>query len=239
MRDDRAPGAARRRAPGGRSSVAAALLVLAVAVIAVPAGAQTPRQWLRGYLQVQYESQDQRGGQGEDVQWWTRTAQVDYTTRLREELSLVAQGVWSDLSYIDRPDRRTQPRGSLRLTHRFFGASASYRPLRSTDALGVTVRQRETLFSGYLAHPGWPSVTGTWLRRHQLAGDAGPPTTGVTRSAQANHQLGPLQFLQHVSVVSVSVVIVIIQPLSFKNSWQPLLQDPTAKWQQQQHTRCS
>lgn len=191
MRDDGGPRAA-RRAPCLQAFALAALAALLCATAAPPAAAQAQRQWLRGYLQVQYQSQDQRGGAGEDVQWWTRTAQLDYTTRLREDLNLTAQAVWTDLSYIDRPDRRTQPRGSLRLTHRYFGANASYRPLRVTDAVGVTTKQHETLFSGYLARPGWPSVTGSWLRRHQLAGEAGPPSTGVTRSTQANHQIGPL-----------------------------------------------
>ncbi|HEX7076859.1 MAG TPA: hypothetical protein VF363_00380 [Candidatus Eisenbacteria bacterium] len=190
MLDESEPGAAGCPRRGLLATVLAAATLLGLA--AAPAAAAPTPQSLRGFAQVQYESQDQRGGLADDVQWWTRTLQVDYTTRLKDELNVAAQGVWSDLSYIDRPDRRTQPRGSIRLAHRFFGASASYRPLRTTDALGVTVRQRETLFSGYLLRPGWPSVTGTWIRRHQLENVGGPAATGVTRSVQANHQLGPL-----------------------------------------------
>lgn len=169
------------------------LLVLATAALlglTGPAGARA--ETFRGYAQVQYQSQDQRGGLGTDVEWWQKSVHLDYGTRLRKDYDLTFQGEWNDLSYVGRSDRQINPRGSVRIAHRDFGAYASYRPLRVTDALGVTTRQRETTIDGYFRRRGLPQVQGTYLRRRQSAVGLAPGATGITRSLNARQDIGPL-----------------------------------------------
>lgn len=145
---------------------------------------------LRGYARLQYQSQDQRGGMGSDVEWWLRTLHLDYGTKIRNDYDLTLQGEWNDLSYIDRPDRQINRRGSIRLAHRDFGATTSYRPLRVTDAQGQTTRQRETTVTGYLRRRNLPQLNGTYIRRRQLALGLSPATTSLTGTVNANYDLG-------------------------------------------------
>jgi hypothetical protein len=147
---------------------------------------------LRGYARVQYDAQDQRGGQADDVEWWLRLVHLDYATRVRDRYDVTAQFEWNDLSYIDRPDRFVSPRGSLRLAHRDFGAYASYHPRRTTDANGVTVRQRETTVTGYLTKPGLPQVQASYVRRFQFQRELTPQQTGTQKSVSAIHTIGAL-----------------------------------------------
>ena len=170
--------------------VATACLALA---LAAPTGLLSRRaaaQTIRGYAQVQYELQDRRVSVERDLEWWNRTVHLDYGTRVAQKLDITAQGEWNDLSYVGRPDRQINPRGALRFAHREFGGHFSYRPLRVTDALGVTTRQRETTFNGYLNRAGWPRLNASYVRRRQLALGLLPEATGIRRSITANHQLG-------------------------------------------------
>ena len=113
--------------------------------------------------------------------------------RVAQKLDITAQGEWNDLSYVGRPDRQINPRGALRVAHRDFGGHISYRPLRVTDALGVTTRQRETTFNGYVNRAGWPRLNASYVRRRQLAQGLMPEATGVRRTIAASHEAGPFQ----------------------------------------------
>ncbi len=183
MRDD----PARRRRHKRSGSFAAAL---AGALLIAPGPRSGFAETLRGYARLQYQSQDQRGGQGDDVEWWLRTVHLDYGTKLRNDYDITVQGEWNDLSYVDRPDRRIDPRGSIRLAHRDFGGATSYRPLRVTDAQGATTRQRETTASGYLRARNLPQLNGTYIRRRQLSVSRSPATTSMTGTINAFYDLG-------------------------------------------------
>jgi len=186
MRDED-PG--RRR--GARARTVPAVLAVALLIASIPPAALA--ETLRGYAQIQYQSQDQRGGRGTDLEWWLRTVHLDYGTKIRNEVDLTVQGEWNDLSYVDRPDRQINPRGTIRFAHRDFGAAASYRPLRVTDALGVTTRQRETTVSAYLRRQDLPQLNGTYVRRRQFAVGLSPATTAVTGTLNARYALGPVE----------------------------------------------
>lgn len=185
MRDED-PG--RRRSARARS----VSLVLAAALLIASIPSAVRAETLRGYAQVQYQSQDQRGGRGTDLEWWLRTVHLDYGTKIRNEYDITVQGEWNDLSYVDRPDRQINPRGAARFAHRDFGATTSYRPLRVTDAQGVTTRQRETTVSAYLRRPDLPQLNGTFVRRRQLAVGLTPATTALTGTINARYDFGPI-----------------------------------------------
>ncbi|HEU4724301.1 MAG TPA: hypothetical protein VFU59_03285, partial [Candidatus Eisenbacteria bacterium] len=170
----------------------AALVVAATVALVAFASGRAGAETLRGYAQLQYQSQDQRGGRGDDIEWWLRSVHLDYGTKFRDDLDLTVQGEWNELSYVDRPDRQLNPRGSLRLAHREFGISTAYRPLRVTDAQGVTTRQRETTVSGYLRRRALPQLSGTFVRRRQLAVGLSPAATSLTGTVNATYDFGAL-----------------------------------------------
>ena len=173
MRDEKT---GRRDLARGRTTSAA--LAAALLIAALPSGARA--ETLRGYAQVQYQSQDQRGDRGSDIEWWLRTVHLDYGTKIRNDYDITVQGEWNYLSYVDRPDRQFNPRGSVRLAHRDFGATTSYRPLRVTDAQGVTSRRRETTVSAYLRRHDLPQMNGTFVRRYQYASGLSPDQSLVS-----------------------------------------------------------
>lgn len=175
---------------GAASGTVAAWAAASILIAAVPPSGHA--ETLRGYAQVQYQSQDQRGGLADDVQWWLRSVHLDYGTKFRNDVDVTVQGEWNDLTFVDRPDRQLNPRGSIRLAHRDFGATTSYRPLRVTDVAGVTTRQRETTVSGYLRRRNLPQLSGTFVRRRQLAVGLSPATTAVSGTVTALYDLGPV-----------------------------------------------
>jgi len=158
-------------------------ILLSTATLAVTlcwaGGSRASAENFRGYAQVQYQSQDQRGGRGSDIEWWLKTVHLDYGTKIRNDYDITVQGEWNDLTYVDRPDRQINPRGAIRLAHRDFGATAAYRPLRVTDEQGVTTRQRETTVSAYLRRPRLPQMNGTFIRRRQFEVGLTPATTST------------------------------------------------------------
>ncbi|HET9951362.1 MAG TPA: hypothetical protein VFS09_06145 [Candidatus Eisenbacteria bacterium] len=170
---------------GRRALFAAALAAL---VMATPARSQT----VRGFAEVQYQSQDQRGGLGTDVERYGTAVHLDYGRRIRNAYDLTVQGEWNEVTYIDRPNKQTNPRGAIRLAHIDWGSYASYRTYRVTDALGITTRQRETTLNAYLRKPGIPQIQGTYLRRRTLDVGLTPASTGTTTNLNARHELGPL-----------------------------------------------
>ena len=175
-----------RRARERGARIAALLLVAAVA------GAPVRAQSIRGFAEVQYQSQDLRGGQGADIERWVSTVNLDYSRRFSNAYDVTLQGEYNDVSYVDLPTHQVNPRGTLRLAHRDFGGFASYRTYRLTDILGVTTRQREATFDAYLHRQGIPQIQGTYLRRRTLAVQQTPAATASTATVTARHTMGPV-----------------------------------------------
>lgn len=167
-------------------ALAASLLLGAVA--GPPVRAQT----IKGFAEVQFQSQDLRAGQGVDIERWVSTVNLDYSRRYGNAYDVTLQGEYNDVSYTDLPTHQVNPRGTLRLAHRDFGGYASYRTYRQTDILGTTTRQRETTLNAYLHRPGIPQVQGTYLRRRSLESGETPASTGSTATLNARHTLGPV-----------------------------------------------
>jgi hypothetical protein len=165
-------------------------LVAALCAATLVLGAdRADAQVVRGYTQVQYQGLDLVGSAGDrDILY--SLVQVDVTKRFEESLDLSAQFLFRDVSFANGPESQRTPRGTVRLTHRWFGASATYRPTRATDTFGITSHQDETQLSAYYARQGWPSVQATWLSRTNDPGTSAVSTTGRTRSITATHVLG-------------------------------------------------
>jgi hypothetical protein len=161
-----------------------------VAALLLAAG-RANAQAVRGYTQVQYQGLDLVGSVGDrDILY--SLVQVDVTKRFEETLDLSAQLLFRDVSFANGPESQQTPRGMLRLTHRYFGATASYRPTRVTDSFGITSHQDETQLAAYYARQGWPSLQATWLSRTNEPGTSEVSTTGRTRSITVTHTLGRL-----------------------------------------------
>lgn len=179
-----------RDEPGDRSEAvrrAAGVLLcgLGIMAAATPARAQV----VRGYTQVQYQRFDVVDGNS-DRELWLRTLQLDATRRFGRDYDVSAQAYWNEVSTVGRPDRIRSPRGTLRLAHPQVGAWLSYRPLRSTDALGLTTNTNELQASGYFARPKLPAINATWTRRTQTS-TLFPTPPSVTRNVTAAQAIGP------------------------------------------------
>ena len=166
-------------------------MALACLAAALGAPVRAQAQLFRGYAQVQYQKFDVVENVA-DRELWVSTIQVDATKRFSERYDLSAQIYFSETDYVRRTEGIRSPRGTLRLTHPFFGLSALYRPVRHTDPLGFRTQRDELQLAGYLSRPGWPFVNGSWIRREVDPGTTAPTSTGLLRSLSAGHTLGPL-----------------------------------------------
>ncbi|HET9251621.1 MAG TPA: hypothetical protein VFP58_05840 [Candidatus Eisenbacteria bacterium] len=159
---------------------------MALAAAWIPTAAAA--QGMRGSAQVQYQMLDNPGVIN-DRDLWLSDVRVDVTRRFEDKLDLSAQILFRDVSYAGRVEGTRTPRGSLRLTHRDFGATGSYRPARVTDPRGITSHEDELQFSAYAAKEGWPVLNGTWLRRSTQPGWPGSPNAvGLSRTLSASFE---------------------------------------------------
>jgi hypothetical protein len=163
------------------------LFLLGASMTTAPATAQS----LRGYTQVQFQRFD-LVGTSSDRDLWLRTLQLDVTRRLARRYDVTGQIYWNEISTVGRPDRIRSPHGTLRLAHPQFGAWLNYRPLRTTDALGLTTTSNEMQASGYFTRPHLPALNATWTRRTQDTPTAAPSPATVTRNLTAAQSLGPV-----------------------------------------------
>ncbi len=170
----------------GRGRAATGILI-ALAVFATPARGQV----YHGYTQLQFQRLDP-AGTAEDRDVWLRTLQLDLTKRLADRYDVSAQFLFNEVSYAGRPEGIRSPRGSLRVSHALFGGMLSYRPVRTTDPLGITTHQDELQVSGYFARPRWPNLNGSWIRRTRSVGAVEAPSTAYARNVSASQELGPL-----------------------------------------------
>lgn len=181
MRDDA------RRSAVLRGRAAGLALLLGAAALAPRAGVA---QALRGYTQVQFQRFDPVGT-ASDRDLWLRTLQLDGTRRFGQMLDLTGQLYWNEVSTVGRPQRIRSPRGTLRLTHPWFGTWLSYRPVRTTDDLGLTTALNELQVSGYFTRPRFPAVNATWTRRTQDLHTGQPSPAVVARNVMVAQALGP------------------------------------------------
>ena len=177
----------------GDSRTLARAAALAAILLAASAGSpgRSGAQAIRGYSQVQFQRFDLVGIDA-DRDLWLRTLQLDVTRRIARRYDLTGQIYWNEVSTEGRPERIRSPRGTLRLAHPEFGGWFSWRPLRTTDALGATTHSDEMQASGYFARPRLPAINATWTRRTQKAPDAAPSPATVSRNVTAAQSLGPL-----------------------------------------------
>ena len=187
-----------------------------VALSLLPGG-RAGAQPLTGQLQVQYQNIEQRvqvlnpDGTRRDTiltrEYWVQNYELNHAARIGEQLNIVSQLRLSDLAYIGRPDKTRTPYGALRLAHRVFGLSGSYRPTTVTTVLApgffegglaaappvlTTARTQEGVLSGYLAPVGLPRLDLSWIRRHRGADERLPGETGVSRNARLAYGFGGL-----------------------------------------------
>ncbi|HYJ32402.1 MAG TPA: hypothetical protein VE326_04220, partial [Candidatus Binatia bacterium] len=174
------------RGPSGGSRRAAGVLLC---VLLSAAAAAAPAQTLRGYTQVQFQRFDVVDDRS-DRDLWLRTLQLDGTRRFGQNLDVSGQIYWNEVSTRGRPDRIRSPRGTLRLAHPEAGVWLSYRPVRSTDAVGLTTESNELQASGYFARPKLPAINATWTRRTQQS-PLFPTPPSVTRNVTAAQTIGP------------------------------------------------
>lgn len=163
------------------------LFLYGASAIVTPATAQT----VRGYSQLQYQRFDLVGADS-DRELWLRTLQLDVTRRIAQRYDVTGQIYWNEVSTVGRPDRIRSPHGTLRLAHPQFGTWLSYRPLRTTDALGLTTTSNELQASGYFTRPHLPAINATWTRRTQKTPTIAQSPPTVTRSLTAAQSLGPV-----------------------------------------------
>lgn len=175
------------RAPAVPRRTAALVLLLAASLNAAPAAAQA----LRGYSQLQFQRYDLVGA-ASDRDLWLKTLQLDVTRRFAQGYDVTGQIYWNEVSTVGRPERIRSPHGTLRLAHPWFGAWLSYRPLRTTDALGLTTRSNDLQASGYFTRPHLPALNVSWTRRTQEDPTGLPTPPTVTRNVTAAQALGPL-----------------------------------------------
>src|SRR5689334_13287201 len=128
---------------------------------------------------VQYQHVEE---QGSTRDLWARAVDASYFTHLSPSLQLASQFRLNQLSYVGHPEKSLTPYGDLRLFSPTFGLTSSYRPTSSTSAFGITTRQREGQFTGFLARPKLPRLDVQWTRRTQEPGDLLPQTTSTTRN---------------------------------------------------------
>jgi hypothetical protein len=174
----------------------AATLAVLIAGSTLAASALAPdpasAQALRGYTQLQFHRFDP-AGTSDDRELWLRTLQLDVAKRFADRYDVSGQVYFNEVSTVGRPDAVRSPRGSLRIAHPEFGTWLSYRPLRTTDGLGLTTRTDELQASGYFARAHLPALSATWTRRTRRVPVVEPRTVSVARNLSASQAVGPLE----------------------------------------------
>src|SRR5512140_1778108 len=99
MRDDACragtpPGRGLGRNACGLGRLLIPALALTLSVVAQPARSQT----IKGYAEIQYQSQDLRVKEGEDIQRWIDIVHLDYNQRFANAYDLTLQGEWNEVS---------------------------------------------------------------------------------------------------------------------------------------------
>jgi len=136
---------------------------------------------------VQYEHVEEPGAT-RDV--WTRAVDANYYARLSPSLQLASQLRLNQMSFVGHPEQSLTPYGDVRLFSDTFGLTTSYRPSSTTSALGLTTRQREGQFTGFVARPHLPRLDVQWTRRNQDETGFTPTTTSTSRLGRLAWTLG-------------------------------------------------
>lgn len=172
----------------------AALGLAAVAAASVARGENLKGSFQVQFLESRQAAVDSAGGprRWRGSSYWSTLLNVDYAASLGRRIDLVSQLEFRRLAYNASREETVQPRGTLRLSHPFFGLFGNHRPSRVTDGGGQVNSQRETMLTGYLARPGLPHLDASWIRRRQESGPRVVESTATTRTLRASHDLGPV-----------------------------------------------
>jgi hypothetical protein len=162
-------------------------LALAVALAAAPA-APARGETFHGSAEVQYQNLD-RAQFGPDQDTWNKIFQLDYGNLLPGAISLTSSVRFVEQTIARQPDRVRVPEGSLRLAHRNFGISTSYRPSETRDARSIVTRQQDLNVTAYARQEKLPQISGSWVRTHLDPSGLAPGTATVTRSLAAQYAI--------------------------------------------------
>jgi hypothetical protein len=128
---------------GCRVRIAVAVLLAAGTLVRPPVARAYQ---LGGYVQFQY----QKLQNGElvpvsfDREYWVTSFQVNYSTKLKPDLTLASQVQFTNLDYTHNSEGSRQPYVSLRLLNPYAGFYGAYRPTTQTDSLGSRASSRGT-----------------------------------------------------------------------------------------------
>jgi hypothetical protein len=171
-----------------RSGVLFRWLVLAGLLSAAGADAQV----LRGAAEVQYQNEKRVRLMGE-LESWLTTVRGDYSTRYRG-MDVLTNVQVTERHFTGLEVRSFSPQGSIRIANPIFGAFASYRPTKATDAENITSHRDEVLLTAYFQRPGLPQLSGLWSRAQLDPGTGVPSTQGISRNVTAKYELWRLGF---------------------------------------------
>ena len=135
-------------------------------------------------IPVNFDIQYQRNETfGEVREFWSRNVDLSYSRRLSSSLLLSSQFRVNSIDYIGGFQSSITPFGAFQLAHTFGGFTALYRPTEWTNDDGITRREKEAQFTGFVAPPRLPRLDLAWVQRHQERGQLIPTGTGTTRTA--------------------------------------------------------
>lgn len=166
---------------------------MAVALtVALPDTGSADSGSFRGSAQAGYQRVE-RDGVGQPLEAWVKSVETGYGRSLPGEITFSSRLRFAEQTIVGRRDRARTPEGGLRLSHRYFGLSASYQPTESRDSRNVTTRQRTLAFTANAQKPGLPSVTGSWARNSSGATSGGlQGSASVARSLGASYNVSNL-----------------------------------------------
>ena len=173
------------RDDGGRPVRALATTLFA---LALAGDASARAESFRGSAEVQYQNTE-RPLLGPEQDAWNKIFQVDYGNVLPGSVALTSSFRFVEQTIARRPDRVRVPEGSVRLAHRNFGISTSYRPSETRDAVRAVSRQQDLNVTAYARQDKLPQISGSWVRTHLDPSGLAPGTGTVTRSLSAQYAL--------------------------------------------------
>jgi hypothetical protein len=182
MRDDH--GSPVRVSIASRRVASTALSV----ALALGTGSGARASSFHGTAEVQYQTVDRsRALPTQDS--WSKVFQLDYASVLPGSIGFTSSARFAEQSIARQSYRARVPEGSVRLTHRNFGLSSSYRPSETRDDRNLTSRQKDLSFTAYAQQDKLPRLSASWIRS-RLDPVSGAPATGtVTRSIATQYAL--------------------------------------------------
>ena len=181
--------------PAGGRPLGCTLLERSLLALACAAGWRSAAlaDTFHGSAEVQYQNID-REQPLPTQDTWNKVLQMDYANTLRGQLALSSSFRFVEQTVAGQPDRVRVPEGSLRLAHRNFGFSTSFRPAETRDAQGLTTRRQDLVMSAYAQKAKLPTLSGSWVRSRNEQSLLFPGSTTVSRSLSSQYQIPHVSF---------------------------------------------